>query len=108
MNTKKKASNLWTIHWILVLSIDVVFSSQWPLDLNTRFHAHVTRVQCRCCGLQLNELSQLRIKDLQSLSIYMQVIVCLSLSVSVFVSVNGTKNVRALPMVPKMFGFFLG
>ena len=36
--------------------------------------------------------SQLRIKDLQSLSIYMQVIVCLSLSVSVFVSVYGTKN----------------
>ena len=48
--------------------------------------------------------SQLRIKDLQSLSIYMQVIVCLSLSVSVFVSVYGTKNVRVLLMVQKMFG----
>ena len=80
-------------------------------------HSLDTRFQCRCCILQpmaprfeysvactcyscsvsvlcspAEWAESIKIEDLQSLCIYMQVIVCLSLSVSVFVSVYGTKN----------------
>ena len=82
-------------------------------SLDTRFNACIAFCAHRNLTLVVLDLvyhrteraSQLRIKDLQSLSIYMQVIVCLSLSVSVFVSAYGTTNFRVLLMVPKMFGF---